>query len=81
MRLNKILFLSAVILFATSCRKDEVPGPPVIPFVTTPYELERPTGFPQFNTPDDNQLTQEGVALGRRLFYDKMLSGNFTQSC
>lgn len=81
MSLNKILLYFAIIVFATSCRKDEIPAPPVIPFTTTPYVLERPTGFPQFNTPDDNQLTQEGVALGRRLFYDKMLSGNFTQSC
>ncbi|MDX5481942.1 MAG: cytochrome-c peroxidase [Hymenobacteraceae bacterium] len=31
--------------------------------------------------PADNQLTVEGVELGRHLFYDKRLSGNNTMSC
>jgi cytochrome c peroxidase len=31
--------------------------------------------------PADNPLTEEGVALGRRLFYDSILSGNNTMSC
>jgi len=29
----------------------------------------------------ENPLTVEGVALGRKLFYDKMLSGNGSQAC
>ena len=31
--------------------------------------------------PADNPLTEEGVALGRRLFYDPILSRDFTMSC
>jgi cytochrome c peroxidase len=31
--------------------------------------------------PDYNPISAEKIALGRRLFYDKMLSGNRTQSC
>jgi len=31
--------------------------------------------------PMDNALTVEGIALGRRLFYEKALSDNYTQSC
>ena len=31
--------------------------------------------------PVDNPLTVEGIALGRRLFYEKALSDNYTQSC
>ncbi|MEX1188579.1 MAG: cytochrome c peroxidase [Bacteroidia bacterium] len=68
-------------VFLASCQKDKNPITPELPFATTPYNLERPTGFPQFNTPSDNPLTQEGVQLGRRLFYDPILSGDFTQSC
>lgn len=37
--------------------------------------------FPQVKLPADNPLTQEGVALGRRLFHDARLSINGTQSC
>jgi len=31
--------------------------------------------------PDYNPISAEKIALGRRLFYDKMLSGNRTQAC
>lgn len=37
--------------------------------------------FPQVQLPADNPLTEEGVALGRRLFHDTRLSINSTQSC
>jgi cytochrome c peroxidase len=33
------------------------------------------------NTPEDNQVTDEGATLGRVLFYDKNLSKNRTISC
>jgi len=50
-----------------------------------PYELEIPSQFEQLlpdpNIPDDNPLTEAGVALGRKLFYDPILSGDNTQSC
>jgi cytochrome c peroxidase len=47
----------------------------------TPYEWQLPPGFPQPRVPQDNALTVEKVELGRRLFYDKRLSANGTQSC
>ena len=31
--------------------------------------------------PTNNPLTEEGVALGKKLFFDKILSGDETQSC
>lgn len=37
--------------------------------------------FPQPNLPKDNPLTEEGVALGERLFFDRRLSVNGSQSC
>ncbi len=40
-----------------------------------------PFVFGNFSVPVDNPLTQEAVQLGRRLFYDKQLSGDNTVSC
>ena len=46
------------------------------PYQPTPYELVRPSYFPSKNNiPADNPMTEEGVALGRKLFYDARLSG------
>ncbi len=47
----------------------------------TPLAFTVPAGFPQPALPGDNALTVEGVALGRKLFFDVRLSGNGTQSC
>lgn len=47
----------------------------------TPFAFTVPAGFPQPALPDDNALTLEGVALGRRLFADPRLAGNSAQSC
>src|SRR5688572_15104756 len=47
----------------------------------TPWQWNLPPGFPEPRVPADNPLTQEKVALGRKLFYDERLSANGTQSC
>jgi len=49
--------------------------------VGTPYQLEKPFFFPQPILPADNPLTEEGIELGRFLFWDKRLSRNNTISC
>lgn len=49
---------------------------------TTPYELSIPSTLPpNIIIPPDNPLTVKGVALGRKLFYDPILSADSTQSC
>ena len=40
-----------------------------------------PPGYPPPPAPESNPLTAEKIELGRRLFYDKRLSANGTQSC
>lgn len=40
-----------------------------------------PFVFGRFHVPADNPLTEPSVALGRRLFYDRRLSGNDAVSC
>jgi cytochrome c peroxidase len=47
----------------------------------TPYNIEIPERFPVVEVPEDNPLTVEGVALGRRLFYEPMLHIDNDQSC
>ena len=49
---------------------------------TTPLTgFSAPFVFGQFTTPQDNPLTNEAVALGRRLFYDVRLSGSNKLAC
>jgi len=45
------------------------------------YIWRLPRNFPRPQVPEDNPMTVAKVALGRRLFYDKRLSGNGTFSC
>ncbi|AKU95468.1 Methylamine utilization protein mauG [Labilithrix luteola] len=45
------------------------------------YEWHLPAGFPKPKVPADNPISVAKVELGRRLFYDKRLSGNGTYSC
>ena len=67
-----------MILF--SCQRDI---PYVEPFVYNPNYviLEKPKGFPEASIPSDNPLTEEGIKLGKKLFYDPILSGDNTMSC
>lgn len=48
---------------------------------TTPYSFNLPPKFLKIQNPVDNPPTEEGVELGRKLFYDPVLSGNHKQAC
>jgi cytochrome c peroxidase len=48
---------------------------------TTPYPVAITKRLPQVEFPADNPLTEEGVALGEKLFHDTRLSINNRQSC
>jgi len=45
------------------------------------FEWHLPPGFPTPLVPEANPMSAAKVELGRRLFYDKRLSGNQTQAC
>ena len=68
-------------LVLAACGSDKTTDPPNArwPAPDTLY-LSLP-GFPPMNVPPDNPTTRQGVALGRRLFYDRRLSGDGSQSC
>ena len=72
------LFVLGAVLVLVGCQPDTPSS--MIPDVT-PYAFEKPFLFPEMLIPPDNPLTMEGVALGRKLFYDKRLSANNTLSC
>ncbi len=50
-------------------------------FVEEYITIEIPPGFPEVDFPGDNRLTRARVELGRKLFYDPILSRNKTVSC
>lgn len=52
-----------------------------IPFETTPFEFDLPDHFPPMSIPADNPMTEEGIELGRHLFYDKILSDDNSMAC
>ncbi len=45
------------------------------------YHLPIPVGFPEMDIPDDNPMTVEAVALGKRMFFDPIMSNDYTVSC
>jgi cytochrome c peroxidase len=47
----------------------------------TPYKFPKPVAFPAMPESPKNPVTIEGVALGRFLFYDPILSKDQTVSC
>ena len=68
------LFFILFFLFSACEPKEPINGD-VNPDAT-PYTLTIPKHFPtQLNNPDDNPLTEEGIKLGRYLFYDGRLRG------
>lgn len=66
-----------IVLAVFSCRKD----PSVEPHEATLIDPDLPAGLPPMTVPADNPFTQEGIALGRKLFYEKRLSGDNTLAC
>ncbi len=83
--------LLALLLAFSSCQDDNpvtggcgpCPGDDLIEADYDPqaYELEVPERFPKPIIPEDNPLTVDGIALGRHLFYDPILSSDSTMSC
>lgn len=82
-----VVAVAIAVCLLPQCKKDPPPGPASecdltnIPYSPTPYTIKKPEHFPQVPVPSDNPMTLEGVQLGRRLFYDPILSGDSTMSC
>ncbi|MFO0618399.1 MAG: di-heme enzyme [Polyangiaceae bacterium] len=78
-RVAVAVFIAAALGAACEDPPDDAPPPPddsaLRALLGVPDGLETPV-VPAYNPP-----TAEKIALGRRLFYEKQLSGNGTQSC
>ncbi|NEN23308.1 c-type cytochrome [Cryomorpha ignava] len=90
---NSVLLIWPLVLLGLlfSCKPDDdgEPGEPapksilceVIPGSGTPHEFQKPYFFPEPSLPAYNPMTEEGIALGRKLFWDEQLSRNNALSC
>jgi cytochrome c peroxidase len=47
----------------------------------TPVKASKPHDFPPMIIPEDNPLSAEGIALGKKLFFDPILSRDSSVSC
>lgn len=91
--MRRIVYLFLISLLAiSSCKKDEpiggdpTNGVPLVDLQNIKYDpsshtIPIPPLFPQMIIPADNPTTQEGVLLGRFLFYDPILSKDSSISC
>lgn len=76
-------------LFVWSCGNDDAPIEECSPtgdltnieYNPTPHTLIKPEGFPSMLIPSDNPMTEEGIELGRHLFFDPILSADSTMAC
>ena len=76
--MKKIIAIGSLLVFLVACRKENqsaVPVPDPEPLLLVP------AGFPQPVFPAGNELNVARFALGKRLFYDPILSKDSTVSC
>lgn len=75
--LFKIISL-AILFLLTDCKKknENEDLSPQVNEELTPYNLNYPNYFPALSIPSNNPLTLEGINLGRKLYYDTILSNN-----
>lgn len=69
--MSRIVFLLLILFF--SCKRDDVSA-----LKSVPIKVE---GFPDALLNPNNLTTEQGVSLGKMLFYDPILSVDSTQSC
>jgi cytochrome c peroxidase len=79
-----ISIFSLIILVWIGCH-DTIDAPigdlTSIPYHPETYQVHLPADFPMLEQSSDNLMTVEGITLGRKLFYDPILSIDSTISC
>jgi cytochrome c peroxidase len=81
--MKKVVFWCIMLLIWGACsdENNEADSLEHIPYAPKSYQLVVPKGWHTPEIPADNPLTEEGIELGRRLFYDPILSVDSTISC
>ena len=77
---NNFILLIAVLISGLMLHSQIRPASPVMPIGKT-VQIKVPLGLPPVVIPADNPPTAETIALGRRLFYDPILSADRSVSC
>jgi cytochrome c peroxidase len=86
-KIVSVLFLALAVLSVLALIRENntmaappTEAPHAMP-IGTPVEIKVPLGLPPVPIPADNPPTAETIALGRRLYYDPILSVDGTVSC
>jgi cytochrome c peroxidase len=79
--LAAVLGAQTVVPFRSRSREPQVTPKRVSFPIGVPVEIPTPLGLPPVPIPPDNPPTRETIALGRKLFFDKILSRDNTVSC
>ncbi|MBL0052738.1 MAG: cytochrome-c peroxidase [Bacteroidetes bacterium] len=74
---RRVLMLLLLSIFIVACQKDPAIEEPEDEVIT----LQVPKGFPYPKIPDDNQPTRNRIDLGKKIFFDPILSRDSTISC
>ncbi|HEX4782815.1 MAG TPA: cytochrome c peroxidase [Candidatus Sulfotelmatobacter sp.] len=77
---SNFILLIAVLISGLMLRSQIRPASPVMP-IGKLVQIKVPLGLPPVVIPADNPPTAETIALGRRLFYDPILSADRSVSC
>lgn len=72
--MKKFFNILAILVIFSSCERDRVVD-------NETFRLSIPNGFPSPTIPEDNKLTWERIELGKKLFFDPILSMDSTISC
>ena len=78
MRFNNYIYLFIFLLLFSGCSSEDDQPEDLLPTV---YQLSAPSYFGTPIEHSENQLTLKGIELGRKLFYDPILSKNNNISC
>lgn len=83
--LRTVVYFIVFIFFLIACTK-EPPAPAKgdlesITYEPQAYTYVTPIGYPKVEFLPDNAPTVDGIQLGRKLFYDPILSADSTQGC
>ncbi len=85
MPLVRLIGIWVILIGLPSCLGEPSIGPngelDAFPYQPTALVLEEPSRFVKMQEPEFNPLTTTGVELGRKLFYDPILSRDSTRSC
>jgi cytochrome c peroxidase len=76
-----LLLVSSAVIFGCDPEEMEQGDLMNITYQPESYTFDLPAHFPKMEIPTNNPMTNQGILLGRHLFYDPILSADSTMSC